>query len=235
MIRNAVEMSKSLTDSFYSRYGKRCFDAIAALVGLAVFSPFLLLTAIAVCLDSPGSAFFLQLRSGQFGKPFRIIKFRTMRSVSAKNDPLITVSGDSRITRIGGWLRKTKIDELPQLFNVLWGDMSLVGPRPEVPKYTVLYRPEQMQVFVAKPGISGPAALAYVNEEELLSQQKEPGRYYVSCLMPAKLKLDLAYCGNICFRGDLFLIFRTLGRLINLGQRSKGPIDDPLKNFEELS
>lgn len=211
-----------MNESFYSRYGKRCFDAIAALAGLTILSPFLLLTAIAVRLDSPGSAFFLQLRSGQFGKPFRIIKFRTMRSASAKNGPLITVSGDSRITRIGFWLRKTKFDELPQLFNVLRGDMSLTGPRPEVPKYAVLYNPQQAHVFVAKPGITGPAALAYVNEEEVLSQQKDPEGYYVYSLMPAKLELDLAYCRNICFWEDLVLICRTFGRLINPGvQRAK--------------
>ena len=226
---------QSLKNSLYSRYGKRFFDTVTAVAGLVVLSPFLLLTAIAVCLDSPGSAFFVQLRAGQFGKPFRIIKFRTMRSGLQKNNPLITMSGDSRITRLGGWLRKTKIDEIPQLFNVLWGKMSLVGPRPEVHKYTVLYTPEQMQVLVVKPGICGPASLAYVNEEELLSRQKDPEAYYVSRVMPAKLKLDLAYCRNICFREDLSLICRTLGRLIGLDPGSKGPIDDPLKKIEELS
>lgn len=227
--------SRTLKLSFYSRYGKRCFDAIAATAGLVVVSPLLILAAVAVRLESPGSAFFLQERSGQYGEPFRIIKFRTMLGVPAKNHPMITISGDSRITRIGRWLRKTKIDELPQLFNVLWGDMSLIGPRPEVPKYTTLYSPEQLHVFMAKPGMSGLASLIYVNEEELLSRQPDPERYYVSTLMPAKLKLDLAYCRNICLKQDLFLICSTLGRLLNLGQLSKARITEYSKSRENLS
>jgi lipopolysaccharide/colanic/teichoic acid biosynthesis glycosyltransferase len=226
-----------MSASFYARYGKSCLDATAALVGLTLLSPFLILATILVLLDSPGPAFFLQVRAGQFGKPFRIIKFRTMRAVKAQNGPLITASGDSRVTRLGRWLRKTKIDELPQLFNVLRGDMSLIGPRPEVPRYTALYDPKQMQVFVAKPGMSGPASLVYVNEEELLSRQKDPEAYYVSCLMPAKLKLDLAYSRNISFRHDFSLLCLTLSRLASLGPRRKNnhPIDDPLKKIAELS
>lgn len=137
-----------------------------------------------------------------------------MRAIATGNAPLITASADSRITRVGRWLRKTKLDELPQLLNVLRGDMSLVGPRPEVPKYTQFYNSDQKVVFVARPGITGPAAIACVNEEELLARQGDPERYYVAALLPAKLELDLAYCSDISFPRDLMLICQTLGSLL---------------------
>jgi len=202
-----------LTSSFYVRHGKRWFDGFAAAGGLVLLSPLLLLAAISVKLDSRGSAFFLQTRVGQAEKPFQIIKFRTMRSATHSTDPLITASGDSRITQVGRWLRQTKIDELPQLWNVLRGEMSLVGPRPEVPKYTALYSRAQKQVFTVRPGITGPAAIACVNEEELLAGQKDPESYYVNALLPAKLEIDLAYCRSMSFRNDALFIFGTFGKL----------------------
>jgi lipopolysaccharide/colanic/teichoic acid biosynthesis glycosyltransferase len=208
-----------LKDSFYIRCGKRGFDAVASLIGLLVLSPVFLLIAIAVYLDSPGSPFFLQNRVGLMGKTFRIIKFRTMRAAAAENvGVLITGSGDSRITRVGKGLRKPKTDELPQLLNVLRGEMSLVGPRPEVLKYTELYTPEQLRVFDMRPGITGPAAIAYADEEEILSRQLDRERYYVAVLVPAKLEIDLSYCRNISFRVDVALILGTFGRL--LGKQS---------------
>jgi lipopolysaccharide/colanic/teichoic acid biosynthesis glycosyltransferase len=206
-----------MNDSFYIRCGKRWFDAVSSLIGLLVLSPLFILIAIAVSLDSPGSPFFLQNRVGKLGKTFRIIKFRTMRVAAENAGELITAQGDSRITRTGKWLRKTKTDELPQLLNVLRGDMSLVGPRPEVPKYTELYTAEQRRVFATRPGITGPAAIAYANEEEILSGQDDRERYYVEVLLPAKLEIDLAYCRSISFRNDAALILGTFGRL--LGQR----------------
>jgi lipopolysaccharide/colanic/teichoic acid biosynthesis glycosyltransferase len=206
-----------LKDSFYIWRGKRWFDAAASLIGLLALLPLFLLVAIAVILDSPGSPFFLQNRVGKLGKTFRIIKFRTMRAAAESAGALITAQGDSRITRVGKWLRNAKLDELPQLLNVLRGDMSLVGPRPEVPKYTELYTPEQRLVFAMRPGITGPAAIAYADEEAILSRQEDRERHYVDVLLPAKLEIDLSYCRNISFREDAALILGTFGRL--LGQR----------------
>jgi lipopolysaccharide/colanic/teichoic acid biosynthesis glycosyltransferase len=206
-------MNKGSETSFYVRYGKRWFDASAALGGLILLSPLLLVAAVAVRLDSPGPSFFLQLRTGRFSNPFRMIKFRTMRLADEGNASLLTAAGDSRVTRVGRWLRKTKVDELPQLFNVLLGEMSLVGPRPEVPRFTQLYTQDQRRVLFARPGITSPAALASVNEEEILAQHADPESFYVHSLMPAKLQLDLAYCTSISFHQDLKLIGRTLGRL----------------------
>ncbi len=203
-----------MQNSFYIRYGKRWFDAAASVAGLLVLSPLLLLAAIAVCLDNPGSPFFLQTRVGRFGKTFRIIKFRSMRAASETSGALITASGDSRITRVGKWLRKTKADELPQLFNVLRGEMSLVGPRPEVPKYTELYTPAQCRVFDLRPGITGPAAIAYANEEEILSRQEDREAFYVNVLLPAKQEMDLQYCRTASFSVDAGFIFGTFRRLL---------------------
>jgi lipopolysaccharide/colanic/teichoic acid biosynthesis glycosyltransferase len=137
-----------------------------------------------------------------------------MKQSTAGDAPLITAAGDCRITSMGRWLRKTKVDELPQLFNVFIGDMSLVGPRPEVPKYTRFYTEDQMQIFLARPGITSPATLASVNEEETLARQGDAEDYYIRCLLPAKLELDLAYCRKITLSGDVRLIGRTLGRLL---------------------
>jgi lipopolysaccharide/colanic/teichoic acid biosynthesis glycosyltransferase len=205
-----------LNHSFYVRYGKRWLDAAAAFFGLIALSPLILLVAVAVCLDSPGCPFFLQERVGRLGKVFRIIKFRSMRvAAQTSAGPLITATGDSRITRVGKWLRTTKVDELPQLWNVLFGDMSLVGPRPEVAKYTALYFPEQRQVFEFRPGITGPAAIAYANEEELLSRQPDPQAYYVRVLLPAKLEIDLRYCRTASFATDLNFVFGTFLRLLS--------------------
>lgn len=200
--------------SFYSEYGKRWFDVVLALLGLLLLSPLLLMAAIAVKLDSPGSLFFLQERTGRYGKPFRIIKFRTMKQADCPDATLITASGDARITRVGRLLRKTKVDELPQLFNVLFGEMSLVGPRPEVPKYTRLYSNDQKRIFLERPGITSPAALACVNEEETLSAQNDPEDFYVHVLMPKKLKLDLSYCRDISALRDGWLICGTLMHLL---------------------
>ena len=220
--------------SFYERFGKRWFDAIASVFGLILLSPFLFVTAIAVWLDSPGSPLFLQTRVGQAERTFRIIKFRTMRAAAPGNAPLITACGDARITRVGRWLRKSKVDELPQLVNVIRGDMSLVGPRPEVPKYTKLYDADQKLVFAARPGITGPAAISCVNEEELLARE-DPEGYYLTVLLPAKLRLDRAYCRDIDFRGDLILICRTLGRLFDRRYEAGDLIEKTSRSTEELT
>jgi lipopolysaccharide/colanic/teichoic acid biosynthesis glycosyltransferase len=202
----------AMTSTFYSRLGKRWFDAIASFVGLLLLSPFFILVALVVRLSSPGPAFFSQIRMGQFEKPFRIFKFRTMKRAPCSSDSLLTSAGDSRITSLGCWLRKTKIDELPQLVNVLAGQMSFVGPRPEVPLYTSRYSEAQRKVFTAKPGITGSSII--VNEEQLIASQPNKERFYLTTILPAKLQVDLDYCANIRFRNDLRLLLLTLARLL---------------------
>jgi len=225
-----------LQGSFYSEYGKRGFDIVASLIGLLVLLPLLLLVAIAIRLDSPGSSFFLQARTARSGRRFRIIKFRTMRASTSAVAPLITASGDSRVTRLGRLLRKSKVDELPQLFNVLRGDMSLVGPRPEVPKYTVLFTERQKAVLLARPGITGPAAIQCVNEEELLAKQEDPESYYLNSLLPAKLEMDLLYCNSISFQKDLHYISQTLGKLLGRSRDSlETRLQERAESAEELS
>lgn len=198
-----------MTLTFYSRFGKRFLDLVLSFAGLVALSPFLLLVAVAVRVSSKGPALFRQVRVGRFEKPFRILKFRTMqRSASG---PLVTAAGDSRITPLGRLLRKTKIDELPQLFNVLVGDMSLVGPRPEVPFYTTKYSEAQRKVFSARPGITRPAIA--MDEEALMAGQADPHAFYISTILPAKLDADLAYCQNVRFGEDLRIVLLTLWRL----------------------
>jgi lipopolysaccharide/colanic/teichoic acid biosynthesis glycosyltransferase len=198
-----------MTETFYSRTGKRWLDAAAAFTGLIALSPLFLLAALAIKLTSRGPVFFRQIRVGRFAHPFRIFKFRSMRVMDAPSESLLTSAGDSRITSVGKWLRKTKADEFPQLINVLLGEMSLVGPRPEVPRYVAAYSERQRWVLFAKPGITSPAANQYVNEEELLAEQADQENFYLTAILPAKLEIDLAYCGNIRFSEDLRIIFAT--------------------------
>src|ERR1051325_7907899 len=198
-----------MTSTFYAQHGKRWLDAILSFVGLILLSPLLLFVAAAVRLSSHGPSLFRQTRTGRFEKPFQILKFRSMRTGSSGS--LVTASGDPRITPLGSWLRKTKIDELPQLLNVLLGHMSLVGPRPEVPRYTAKYSERQKQVFAARPGITSP--FINIDEEHLLAGQPDPEHFYVTTLMPAKFEIDLAYCQNIRFFQDLRLIFGTVVQL----------------------
>ena len=198
--------------TFYIRFGKRGVDAISSFVGIMLLAPLFAAVAIAVKLSSSGPVFFRQVRTGQFEKPFRIFKFRTMRVADpAGPGALLTAAGDSRITRLGALLRKTKIDELPQLFNVLLGHMSLVGPRPEVPIYTAKFDERQKQIFRAKPGITGPSANAY--EEELMASHPDKEYFYLSTVMPAKVEIDLVYCQNIEFLEDLSVICSTGGTM----------------------
>ncbi len=195
-----------MTQTFYARAGKRWLDAAAAFVGLIAMSPLFLLVALAIKITSRGPVFFRQVRVGQFGKTFRIFKFRSMHVVTNADESLLTAAGDSRITAVGRLLRRTKADEFAQLLNVLAGDMSLVGPRPEVPKYVAAYSEEERQVLLAKPGITGPAAVKFVNEEELLAGQPDIDTFYLNTLLPAKLALDLAYCANVRLLEDLKII-----------------------------
>lgn len=193
---------------------KRLFDLIASGCGLLVLSPIFLVLAIWVKLDSPGPVFYRQVRVGRGNKDFRLFKFRSMRIGSDKSG-LITVGGrDPRVTRSGYYIRKYKLDELPQLINVFLGDMSLVGPRPEVRKYVDMYTSEQMHVLDVRPGITDMASICYRNENELLEKVENPEAYYIGTIMQDKLRINLEYVHNQSFWGDIKLIFRTFGAII---------------------
>ncbi|MFM2118920.1 MAG: hypothetical protein RL722_388 [Pseudomonadota bacterium] len=194
---------------------KRCFDLLAAGLGLLLLSPLLLLIALAVRLDSPGPVFYRQERIGLRGRPFRIHKFRTMRHAPGDGSgPQITVGGDARITRSGRWLRASKLDELAQLIDVVKGDMSLVGPRPEVPKYVALYPPAlRKTVLSVRPGITDLASIEYRDEGRLLARAADPEHCYVHEVLPAKLALQARYVAQAGLWTDLRLILRTLRAL----------------------
>lgn len=197
-----------------NRAVKRIFDFIASLIGVIIISPILIVVAICIKLDSKGNILFLQKRVGKNGEPFYIYKFRTMVTDAEKLGAQITVGKDSRITKVGAVLRKYKIDELPQLFNVLKGDMSLVGPRPEVPKYVELYTEEERKVLEVRPGITDLASLRYSDENEILGKVENPEEYYINVIMKDKLKLNLEYIekSNIIF--DIYLIIKTIIKCI---------------------
>src|SRR5579859_5221842 len=197
----------------YRIYGKRLLDLCCAAVGLIVLSPVLLAVAFAVKCGSKGPVLYSQERVGRASRIFQIWKFRSMISGADKIGPLITASGDSRITGIGRYLRRWKLDELPQPWNVLIGDMSFVGPRPELPFYVRDYTPEQRQVFTVRPGITDPAALEYRHEEEVLAKAADRERYYREVVLPHKLALNLEYVQALSLRYDLTLILRTLGAI----------------------
>ena len=188
---------------------KRLFDIVASGLGLMVLSPLFLILAIWIKLDSKGPVFYRQVRVGYKNKDFRIFKFRSMR-VGADKGSLVTIGGhDPRVTRSGYFIRKFKFDELPQLINVFLGDMSLVGPRPEVRHYVDYWTPEQMHVLDVRPGITDPASIKFRNENELMEQAEDPEKYYIEVIMQEKIKLYLEYVEKHSFFYDLGLIFKT--------------------------
>jgi lipopolysaccharide/colanic/teichoic acid biosynthesis glycosyltransferase len=191
---------------------KRAFDIMCSFTGLIVLSPLFAVAAISIKIDSKGPVFFLQERMGRNFRPFRIIKFRTMAAGAERAGSLITVSGDSRITRLGHILRKYKIDELPQLINVLKGDMSLVGPRPEVKKYVELFRTDYGRLLTVRPGITDPASLRYSDEEGILLLSANWEEDYVKRILPAKIRLSSAYVDNHGVVTDIKLILKTILR-----------------------
>ena len=193
---------------------KRLFDIVASGLGLLVLSPLFLVLAIWIKLDSEGPVFYRQVRVGKDNKDFRIFKFRSMRVGSDKGS-LVTIGGrDPRITRSGYFIRKFKLDEFPQLINVFVGDMSLVGPRPEVRHYVNYWTEEQMHVLDVRPGITDPASIKFRNENELMEQAEDPEDYYINVIMQEKLKLYLEYVKNHTFWGDIGLIFKTFWVII---------------------
>jgi lipopolysaccharide/colanic/teichoic acid biosynthesis glycosyltransferase len=189
---------------------KRAYDLTAAVLGLCCLLPLLLIVAILIKFDSKGPVFFRQVRVGRGGRPFRIYKFRTMVDDARGKGPLITTGDDPRITRIGRFLRHTKLDEFPQLLNVLRGDMSIVGPRPEVPAYVELFRSEFEEILKIRPGITDVASLKYRNEAALLGAATDPEDLYVRVILPEKLHLAKGYAKDSTLAGDVKLILKTL-------------------------
>ncbi|MBG0859209.1 MAG: sugar transferase [Bacteroidales bacterium] len=187
---------------------KRLFDIITSFLGILVLSPVLLLVVILIKLRTPGSIFFCQKRTGRRGKPFMLYKFRTM--IPYHSGSSISVWGESRITPLGAKLRKYKVDELPELWNVLKGDMSLVGPRPVVPVYTERLKGEELRILDLRPGITSPASIRYANEEVLIASASDPHKYYNEVIWPDKVRLNLEYANNRSFFGDLIIIFDTI-------------------------
>ena len=192
---------------------KRLFDIVSSGIGLLCLAPVFVVMAIWIKLDSRGPVFYRQTRVGRYGRDFWIFKFRSMRVGSDKGRQITVGERDPRITRSGYFIRRYKIDELPQLINVFLGDMSIVGPRPEVRKYVDLYSEEQRKVFQVRPGITDLASIKYRNENELLSQVDDPDTYYIDVIMPDKLTINLEYIRHQSFMGDIKIIFNTLFKI----------------------
>lgn len=205
----SAEQSRS---SFYAGFGKRGLDVVSATLGLAVLAPLFGLIAALVKFDSEGPVFFRQERIGRGFRPFTIYKFRTMVKDAPERGPALTVGQDSRITRVGHFLRRTKLDELPQLLNVLKGDMSLVGPRPELQRYVDAFHAEYQQVLSVRPGMTDLASLKFIDEAGLLAQASDPERAYCETVLPEKLSLAKQYVHKHCLLLDMLVLVRTLAR-----------------------
>ncbi len=192
---------------------KRFFDILSATLVLILLSPFFIVTALLIVIDSKGGVFYKQERIGKKRSPFYLYKFRSMRP-EADLGSKITVGKDPRITKIGAFIRKYKIDELPQLINIINGDMSVVGPRPEVKQYVDLYTDEQLKVLSVKPGLTDFASIKFFNEQEVLGQSENPQQLYIEEIMPAKLELNLLYLKKMSFSTDLKIILKTLKKIV---------------------
>lgn len=200
--------------NIFNRVIKRIFDITASGLGIIVLSPILIVIALIIKKESDGPVFFKQIRVGEKGKNFEILKYRTMVVDAEKLGRQITVGNDNRITKIGGFLRKYKLDELPQLINVFKGDMSLVGPRPEVPRYVEMYNEEQRKVLDVKPGITDLASIRYRDENELLGTAEDPDDMYINTIMPDKLALNLEYINKSNVFFDIYIILKTIIKCI---------------------
>ncbi len=192
---------------------KRVFDTCSSLIVLVIGLPIFVLIALAIVIDSRGGIFFRQIRVGKNEQEFGLFKFRTMKPDSEALGQITVGGRDPRVTRVGYWLRRFKFDEFPQLINILIGDMSIVGPRPEVPKYVKLYTTEQKKVLSVRPGLTDYASLEYINENELLEKSSNPNETYINEIMPAKLKLNLKYIDENSLWVDFKLIFMTIAKL----------------------
>ena len=192
---------------------KRIFDIISSLFGLILLSPFMIIIAILIKLDSKGPIFFKQVRVTKNGREFKIFKYRTMKIGSDKYSQ-ITVGKDSRITKVGDFLRKYKLDEIPQLINVLIGDMSLVGPRPEVPRYVALYTEEQREILKVRAGITDYASIEFSNENDILANETDPEKAYIEKIMPRKIELNKKYLSEISVMTDIKIILLTIKKIL---------------------
>ena len=192
---------------------KRIFDITLSLFGLIILLPFMLIIAILIKFDSKGTVFFKQIRITKGGKEFKIFKYRTMKAGSDKYSQ-ITVGKDERITKIGSFLRKYKLDEIPQLINVLLGDMSLVGPRPEVPKYVALYTEEQKEILKVRAGITDYASIEFSDENDLLASEEDPEKAYIEKIMPKKIELNKKYLSEISILTDIKIILLTIKKIL---------------------
>jgi lipopolysaccharide/colanic/teichoic acid biosynthesis glycosyltransferase len=191
----------------------RFFDFLISVLGLIILFPFFLIISLLIALDSRGGIFFFQKRVGQYGKDFSLWKFRTMKADSEKHGQITLGTNDSRITRTGKFLRKYKLDELPQLVNVLLGEISLVGPRPEVRKYVDMYSEDQKKILKVKPGITDFASIEYADENAVLEKSSDPLKTYVEEVMPAKIKLNMKYIENPSLKNYFTIIFLTLRKV----------------------
>lgn len=212
-VLDGVPMERFLATKRTTLLCKRLFDIVASGIGLLVLSPLFLIVAIVIRSDSNGPIFFRQTRMGLRTKPFRIFKFRTMVQDAEKRGRQITVGQDARITKSGKLLRKTKIDELPQLINVFLGDMSLVGPRPEVPRYLPYYSEEDLSTLWIRPGITAPSSVHFRDENDLLADAADPERYYIEEILPKKNSLNRDYVRNLSFWNDIKILFQTFRAL----------------------
>jgi lipopolysaccharide/colanic/teichoic acid biosynthesis glycosyltransferase len=193
---------------------KRLLDFFGALAGLIVLLPVFIAVAIAIKLSSPGPVFFRQMRVGRYGKPFKIFKFRTMTGEEPKSGPILTIGHNPRVTAVGDVLRESKIDELPQLINVVLGHMSLVGPRPEVPKYVEKWTPEQREIVLSvRPGLTGPASIKFRDQTALLARYPNPEEAYETIVMQEKLTMNADYIRTATVASDLKMILQTIGAL----------------------
>jgi len=193
---------------------KKCFDYIFSFIGIIIISPLILIISIIIKADSPGAVFFRQIRVGKNNHDFKLMKFRTMKTDSDKSG-LLTVGGrDPRITASGYYLRKYKLDELPQLINILKGDMSFVGPRPEVRKYVDLYNEKQKKILNVLPGITDVASIKYRNENDLLENAKDPEEFYINMIMPDKINMNLDYLSQRSFLKDINVILNTIRTIL---------------------
>jgi len=195
---------------------KRLFDIVFSIFVLLLFLPFGIIISLFIIFSSPGGIFYRQVRIGINGKPFRIFKFRSMRNDSDSKGKLTVGMRDPRITAVGYFIRKYKLDEFPQFINVLRGEMSIVGPRPEVQEYVQLYTSEQRKVLNVKPGITDYASLYYFKENELLAQSQNPQKTYIEEIMPAKLKLNEKYLSDPTLAHDLKIMSKTFLKIINI-------------------
>ncbi|MCC8426372.1 sugar transferase [Mucilaginibacter sp. UR6-11] len=193
---------------------KRTFDLCFSVIGIIVLSPLFIVISLWIIIDSGTGVFYMQDRVGLNHINFKLIKFRTMYVGSDKKGLLTIGNNDNRITRCGSWLRRNKLDELPQLFNILLGDMSFVGPRPEVRKYVNLYKPEQQRVLSVKPGLTDWASIQYYNEGEILSKSENPEKFYITEIIPSKLIKNLDYIDHQSFWMDMKIIYQTLRKII---------------------